>query len=162
MRWSRAASTPSLILRRRVGWPTSRQASGEERSRSWLVSMRMPSSWSWSRRWPSSTYADIRISRLMPTPGLCRYRGGGCLESRVMAGFSGVRLWVWSAYSQALEEGEEWVGWPVAAGLGAVGCGAGEGAFFDGEVGVPVDLGRSHVLVAEPQGDDGGVHPGLE
>ena len=29
MRWSRAARTPSLIRRRRVGWPTSRQANGE-------------------------------------------------------------------------------------------------------------------------------------
>src|SRR5436190_24148887 len=28
MRWSRAARTPSLMRRRRVGWPTSRQANG--------------------------------------------------------------------------------------------------------------------------------------
>src|SRR6266511_2038489 len=41
-------------LAAQVGWPTSRQASGQRLSRSWLVSMRMASSWSWSSRWPSS------------------------------------------------------------------------------------------------------------
>ena len=37
---------PSLIRRRRVGWPTSRQANGEWESISALVSSRSSSSWS--------------------------------------------------------------------------------------------------------------------
>ena len=41
MRWSRAAKMPSLIRRRRVGWPTRRAANGEAESMSSLVSMRI-------------------------------------------------------------------------------------------------------------------------
>ena len=37
MRWSSAASTPSLIIRRRTGWLMNRQAIGDVESRSWLV-----------------------------------------------------------------------------------------------------------------------------
>src|ERR1700736_4852572 len=51
MRWSSAESTPSFIRRRRVGWPTSRQANGLDESRSWFVRRRMASNWSWLRRW---------------------------------------------------------------------------------------------------------------
>ena len=39
---------------------------------------------------------------------------------------------------------------------------AGEGLFLDGHVGVEVDLGGFGVLVAEPEGDDGGVHPSFQ
>src|SRR5215471_1825118 len=49
-----AALTPSLMRRRRVGWPTRRQANGLRLSMSWLVSMRMDSSWGWSSRCASS------------------------------------------------------------------------------------------------------------
>src|SRR5689334_7607757 len=54
MRWSRAASKPSLIIRRRVGWPIRTVANGVLLSMSWLVSMRTDSSWAWSRRCASS------------------------------------------------------------------------------------------------------------
>ena len=37
-----------------------------------------------------------------------------------------------------------------------------EGAFFDGHVGVQVDVGGTEVGVTEPEGDDGGVDPGLQ
>ena len=50
--------------------------------------------------------------------------------------------------SQLVEEGQELVGRLVSAGLGVWGCGAGQGPFFEGEMGVKVDLTRSRVLVA--------------
>src|SRR6266571_9113313 len=60
MRWSRAARTPSLILRRRVGCPTRRQAKGDWRSMSWLVS-----------------YTELGVTDLMPRGRLCRGEPGG-------------------------------------------------------------------------------------
>ena len=44
---------------------------------------------------------------------------------------------------------------------GGGGRGAGEGSFFDGEVGVQVDLGRLDAFVAEPERDDGDVDAGV-
>ncbi len=51
------------------------------------------------------------------------------------------------------------------AGNGRVGwlvgwCG--EGAFFDGEVAVEVDLGGLDFFVAEPEGDDGYFYAGAK
>jgi preprotein translocase subunit SecE len=43
-RCSRALSTASFMVLRKVGWPTSRQASGESESMLWLVSILMVSS----------------------------------------------------------------------------------------------------------------------
>jgi len=67
-----------------------------------------------------------------------------------------------SAYSQAFEEGDDRVWWLVAAWGGAGWDGAGEGLLFEDEVGVEVGLGGGDVVVAEPQGDGGGVHVGAE
>ena len=44
IRWSRAASTPRRSMRRRVGWPMSRQASGLAASISELVKILTASS----------------------------------------------------------------------------------------------------------------------
>ena len=51
---------------------------------------------------------------------------------------------------QAMQEGEQVVGGGVAPGPPAGQGGAGEGAFFDGHVGVQVDLGGFGRFVAEP------------
>src|SRR6266568_6806720 len=72
MRWSRAAKLPSLIRRRRVGWPTSSPVNGAMESISVLVSSLISSSWSVVSRWASSSYAELGIDRPMPTPRLCR------------------------------------------------------------------------------------------
>src|SRR6266481_5937737 len=55
MRWSSAASTPSFIRRRRVGWPTSKQANGLDESRSWFVN-----------------YSEFGIIDVIPSRGLSR------------------------------------------------------------------------------------------
>jgi hypothetical protein len=53
-----------------------------------------------------------------------------------------------SAYSEAFEELEERVGWPVAAGGRAWRGGAGECLLLEGEVGVDVDaVGGANVFV---------------
>ena len=97
----------------------------------------------------SSAYAEAWI---MPT------RVPDALVSGWLAG-SGVgitrRVWRWL---EVVEEREQGVGRPVAAGAGARLLDAGEGLFLDGHVGVEVDLGGLGVLVAEPEGDDRGVH----
>ena len=64
--------------------------------------------------------------------------------------------------AEGLEVGEEVVGGRVAAGRDSGWREEGEGAFFDGHVGVDVLLGGAGVGVAEPQGDDGAVDAGLE
>lgn len=55
-------------------------------------------------------------------------------------GFLRLSGWLRSGLSQALEEGEEGVGWPVAARFSVGWSGASEGAFFDGYVGVEVGV----------------------
>ena len=62
---------------------------------------------------------------------------------------------------RGFEEGEEWAVGLVAAGFDGGWFGAGECGFFDGEVGVEVDLGGFDVFVAEPESDDGGVDAGV-
>ena len=64
--------------------------------------------------------------------------------------------------SERFEEGEELVGGLVAPGFGGGWFGAGERAFFDGHVGVEVDLGGLDLFVAEPESDHGGVDAGVE
>jgi hypothetical protein len=61
---------------------------------------------------------------------------------------------------QTFEEGEQGVGCSVAAGVAVGGCDAVEGALFEREVGVQVDVGGAFLLVAEPERDRGGVNPG--
>ena len=63
---------------------------------------------------------------------------------------------------QAFEEGEQLVVGAVAAGFGRWRGDGVERALFDGHVGVQVDVGRADVGVAEPEGDDRGVDPGLQ
>src|SRR5579859_209941 len=60
VRCSRAARTASFMVRRKVGWPISRQASGESASRLWLVSIRIVSSCSYRSRWASSIFPTVR------------------------------------------------------------------------------------------------------
>ncbi len=59
-------------------------------------------------------------------------------------------------------EGEEDVRRSVASRLGERRCGEGEHALLQGQVGVEVDLGGLHALVAEPESDDRGVDPAGE
>ena len=59
---------------------------------------------------------------------------------------------------EALEEGEQRVGRPVAAGLGVRWCESIQGAPLEVHVGVDVLVGRLESLVAEPQGDRRHVH----
>ena len=61
IRWSRAASTPSLSIRLRVGWPMSRQASGLAASISLLV--RFYLRWAWVSRCASSMTRSGRRPR---------------------------------------------------------------------------------------------------
>ena len=68
----------------------------------------------------------------------------------------------WSAYSQPFEEGQERVGGAIATGADVNGGGSVDRAFFQGEVGMDVDVGRVDVFVSEPQGDDGGVDSGVQ
>src|SRR6266496_4964852 len=64
-----------------------------------------------------------------------------------------------AAYSQAFQELEDRVGWPVSAGWCVGWCGSCEGLFLEVEVGVEVGaVGGSDVLVSEPECDCGGVH----
>jgi hypothetical protein len=88
---------------------------------------------------PLKPVREVRKARRnMPTFRLCRVgivgglvwlRGNGLVRAEV-------------GISEAVEEGEESVGWAVATvSRGAVWCGSVECLFFDGEVGVEVDLG---------------------
>src|ERR1700733_472781 len=65
-----------------------------------------------------------------------------------------VRAKATSAYSQRLQEGEERVGRLVAAGTRIDRRGPRECLFFEGEVGMQVDLGGLHLLMTEPERDD--------
>ena len=56
----------------------------------------------------------------------------------------------WSAYSQVFEEGHDGVGGTVTAGGATERRGSRECLFFEGEVGVDVDLGGGDALVAQP------------
>ena len=68
-----------------------------------------------------------------------------------------------AALSEAVEEGEELVVGPVAAGrVGSWWGGAGDRLFFDFEVGVHVDLGGLDAFMAEPQSDGGEVDTGVQ
>lgn len=60
MRWSSAASSPNLILRRRVGCPISRQVNADRESISWLVNILIASSWGCESRWASMTSTVLR------------------------------------------------------------------------------------------------------
>ena len=64
--------------------------------------------------------------------------------------------------SEIFEEGEQPVGWPIAPGA-AVGWGcAVKRALLDREIGVQVNVRGSLLLVAESQGDRGGIDAGAE
>ena len=52
--------------------------------------------------------------------------------------------------SEVLQEGEQAVWWPVAAGAAVRRCDAVQRALFDRQVGVQVDVRRALLLVAEP------------
>ena len=80
-----------------------------------------------------ASYGDLLV---MPT-----WRPEAPVEGGVRGGVVGIT-------SQALEEGDGGVGGLVAAWRGVEGSGPGECLFFDGEVGVDVDLGGGHALVA--------------
>jgi hypothetical protein len=67
-----------------------------------------------------------------------------------------------SCWSEAIEEGQEGVGSAVARVVAVVGRDAGEGLFFEGHVGVQVDLGCRDGFVAQPQRDDGDVVPSVQ
>jgi hypothetical protein len=103
--------------------------------------------------------AVMRISALRP---LCGARDNAACVAGSLA-VVGSRAQVFRIIaSQLVEEGEELVGRLVAAGLGVRGCGAGQCLFFEGEMGVKVDLTRSRVLVAQPQRDGGQVTAAFE
>ena len=93
----------------------------------------------------------------MLTSGLCRLEGWALtfpLSGHRVARLPGRHN---PGSSQVLEEGQQRVGGPVAAGRDAGWRGAGEGALLDGEVGVQVNLGGAELLVAEPERDHGQV-----
>src|ERR1700722_1685114 len=91
----------------------------------------------------------------MRTCGLCRCR----VSRRWWRG----REWCLGRHnSEAFEEGQERVGWPVAAGGGAWWRGPCECFFLEGEGGVEVDACCLGLLVAQPQGDDGHFDAGVE
>src|SRR3954467_990615 len=123
MRWSRAASTPSLIIRRRVGCPTSRQANGLRLSMSWLVSMRRDSSWPWSSRCASSmTRTGVR-----PRSACSVARASAAWGTRVAWWKRGtppraVTMWWWMPRTADGGVGE--VDGRVAAGVERGQCGA--------------------------------------
>ena len=84
--------------------------------------------------------------------------GAGCC----WWGWPGRLLAVRSAALRVFEEGEEVVGWPVAAAWRVGRGGLCECPFFDSDVGVEVCLGGSQVFVSEPERDDGDVDSGCE
>src|SRR5438093_11517209 len=89
-----------------------------------------------SSRYHSADYAALGF---MPRRGRDRRRTTG-----------------WSRHkSEAVEEGEQRVGGPVASRSGVWGRGASERALLEREVGVQVDLGRLETLVSEPERDHG-------
>jgi hypothetical protein len=91
-------------------------------------------------------YADLVV---MPTCRLDRRRGKGiCVNG--------------SAWSEPVEEGQQRVGWPIAARRGLGRIHAGDGAFLLRHVGVQVDRCGGDLLVAEPEGDDRDVDAGLQ
>ena len=76
----------------------------------------------------------------MLSAGLCRARVWAAVMGRLS--WSGARHNpVLVCGSEVVEEGQEGVGGAVASGGCAGWCGAGEGAFLDGHVGVEVELG---------------------
>jgi hypothetical protein len=93
-----------------------------------------------------------------PHPSTTHNDGPGNMPGGATAGLVGV-IWVGGdpGYLECFEEGEELVGWSVAARWRAGWCCQGEGALFDGEIAVEVDLGGLDVFVAEPEGDNGGL-----
>ena len=64
-----------------------------------------------------------------------------------------------SVASECLQEGEQRIGRPVAAGLAIHGDGPGERLFLDREIGVHVDLGRLELLIPELALDQRERHP---
>ncbi len=61
-----------------------------------------------------------------------------------------------------VEEGQNLVGWVVAAGAGAGRDDAVEGGLFEGDIGVQVDHRGVDLFVSEPERDDGGVDAGVQ
>lgn len=97
---------------------------------------------------------------LCGVPHRASYVATAIMRRRAQTGpFCESAAWPGAAYSQAFKEGEQRVGWVVAAWACVGWSGLGEGFLFEAEVGVQVDaVGCSDVFVAEPEGDGRGVH----
>jgi hypothetical protein len=80
---------------------------------------------------------------IMPTSALCR------LSVKGVVGRGNCRLG--SAQSEAVEKGEQGVGWLVATGLGRERLDAVDRLLLVAHVGVQVHVGRRDLFVAEPQ-----------
>ncbi|MGH2836712.1 MAG: hypothetical protein ACRDJY_00005, partial [Thermoleophilaceae bacterium] len=98
-----------------------------------------------------------------PPPGreaLCGFPHSSSYVERATMRRPGRRSSVWrcpwrsgAAYSQAFQEGEKRVRWPISTGPRSRRRRLGDGPFLEGEVGVQVDaVGGANVLVAEDQG----------
>src|SRR6266699_6470712 len=123
VRCSRAASTASFMVRRRVGWPMSRQASGESESRLWLVSILIVSSCSYRSKWASSIFPAVRaVSDVLTwafTLRACLRREAGGDASRGGCGGAWLALAGWGAFGElGFELGDAPVGEPVVGAGG--------------------------------------------
>jgi hypothetical protein len=75
---------------------------------------------------------------------------------------SPTRPWSTAASSQSIQESEERIRRAVAARFAIQRLGAGQCSFFEREVGVEVHLRGFDLLASQPQGDHGGVDPGVQ
>ena len=86
----------------------------------------------------TGSYADIGIAAVMPRPGLCRCAGHDAAGDRGWLGVLGI---IRGLSAQLFEEGEQAVGWTVAARADTWGRGPVKGPLLERLVGVNVDLG---------------------
>jgi hypothetical protein len=99
---------------------------------------------------------------------LCRPREYADIERSGVRFVSGTAVlgygsrFVFGMFSECFEECDEAVGRSISARLRRCRGEPGEGAFFDGQVGVEVGVRRSGVGVAQPQRDDSGVYAGVQ